>query len=62
MIDHPAQPAYWIITNGESPVAGVTMPDQVTTAGPQWALLLKTTDEAEWQAEWERLGIGRSDE
>lgn len=57
-IEYPAEPTYWIITAGIAPVAGVTMPDQVTTAGPSWTVLLQTTDEAAWQAECERLGIG----
>ena len=57
MIEYPTEPTYWIITAGETPLAGVTLPGQVTTAGPQWTLLLQTTDEAEWRAECERLGL-----
>jgi hypothetical protein len=56
-IDYPDPPMFWIISAG-TPVAGVTGTDQVTTAGPSWEVLLQTTDEAEWLAECERLGIG----
>jgi hypothetical protein len=56
-IAKPADQTYWIATAGVSPVAGKTTPDQVTTFGPSWEILLQTTDEAEWLAECERLGI-----
>jgi hypothetical protein len=61
MIEHPAEPTYWIISSEHRTLAGVTLPDQVTSAGPQWTLLLQTTDEAEWLAECERLGIRRDE-
>lgn len=57
MIEYPAEPTYWIITAGGPPIAGVTMPDEVTSAGPQWNLVLQTVNKAEWQAECDRLGI-----
>lgn len=56
-IEYPAEPTYWIITAGVAPVAGVTMPDQVTTAGTGWTVLIQTTDEPTWMAECDRLGI-----
>jgi uncharacterized protein (DUF983 family) len=55
-IQYPDPPVFWIISAG-IPVAGLTMTDQTTTAGPSWEVLLQTTDEAEWRAECERLGI-----
>jgi hypothetical protein len=57
-LTHPAVQTYWIITAGFFPVAGTTAPEQVTTFGPGWSLLLQTADEAEWLAECARLGIG----
>jgi hypothetical protein len=59
MIEYPSQPTYWIVAADGRHLAGVTLPEQVTSAGPQWSLLLQTTDEAEWQAECDRLGIGQ---
>jgi hypothetical protein len=56
-IEHPTERTYWIVTAGVAPVAGVTGQEQVTTFGPGWTLLLQTTDENEWQAECDRLGI-----
>lgn len=61
MIEYPLEPTYWIISSEYGTASGVTMPDQVTSAGPQWTLLLKTTDEAEWLAECEQLGIQRDE-
>ena len=57
MIEYPAEPTYWIITAGGPPVAGVTMPNEVTSAGPQWTVIVQTIDRDEWQAECERLGL-----
>lgn len=59
-IEHPAERTFWIVTAGESPVAGVTEPEQVTTFGPGWSLLLQTADKEEWLAECERLGIAQT--
>jgi hypothetical protein len=59
-IEYPDTPTYWILTAGLPPVAGVTMPDQVTTAGPNWTVLMQTTDEAAWLAECDRMGIRAS--
>jgi hypothetical protein len=56
-IAYPAEPTYWIASCDSGPAAGKTKPQQVTTFGPQWGILLQTTDEAEWLAECERLGI-----
>jgi hypothetical protein len=56
-IEHPTEPTYWIATAGVAPIAGVTEPEQVTTFGPGWTLLLQTTDEAAWQAECDRQGL-----
>jgi hypothetical protein len=56
-IFRPAQTTYWIATAGLAPVAGMTEPAMVTTFGTGWTVLLQTTDEAEWRAECERLGI-----
>lgn len=60
MIDYPSQPTYWIIACDGRRLSGVTLPDQTTSAGPQWSLLFQTADEAEWAAECERLGLGGS--
>jgi hypothetical protein len=59
-IEYPDPPMFWIISAGV-PVAGVTETDQVTTAGPGWQILLQTTDETEWRAECNRLGIQSGD-
>jgi hypothetical protein len=49
-IQYPAATTYWIISSGGIAVAGQTEPNQVTTTGDDWEVLLQTTDEAEWQA------------
>jgi hypothetical protein len=56
-IAYPAEPTYWIVTVG-LPIAGVTLPEQVTTFGPDWSLLLQTVDETEWLEACAELGIG----
>lgn len=61
-ISHPIETLYWIVTAGETPVAGRTEPDQVTSFGPMWRIMLQTTDEAKWLAECRRLGIGEPEE
>jgi hypothetical protein len=57
-IAYPAATTYWIISSGDIAAAGQTEPMQVTTVGEGREVLLQTTNEAEWRAECERLGIG----
>ena len=56
-IHFPSVTTYWIASSGDLPLAGQTEPTQLTTFGQGWEILLQTTDEAEWLAECERLGI-----
>jgi hypothetical protein len=48
-IQYPAATTYWIISSGGIAVAGQTEPNQVTTTGDDWEVLLQTTDLAAWQ-------------
>jgi len=47
-IIYPANPTYWIITNGTNYADGLTNPNQITTVGNGWTLHWTGTDYSEY--------------